>query len=86
MLVIVSNSGRNALPVEMALEARGRGIATIAVTSLEHSRAVAPRRPGGQRLYEICDVVIDNCGVAGDAAVELEGACGRVRVARCCAA
>jgi uncharacterized phosphosugar-binding protein len=80
VLVIVSNSGRNALPVEMAIEARGRGIATIAITSLEHSRAVAARHASGLRLFEACDVVIDNCGVAGDAALELDGIGEPVRV------
>ena len=80
VLLIVSNSGRNALPVEMAIEARERGIATIAITSLEHSRAVGARHASGLRLFEACDVVIDNCGVAGDAALELDGIGEPVRV------
>ncbi len=72
LLIITSNSGRNALPVEMAVEARSRGIQTIGITSLAHSRGVASRAACGARLFEVCDVVIDNCGVPGDAAVELE--------------
>ncbi|HSK09168.1 MAG TPA: SIS domain-containing protein [Vicinamibacterales bacterium] len=69
LLVVVSNSGRNPLPVEMALEGRRRGAAVVGITSLAHSRSVAPREPLGKRLFEVCDVVIDNCGVPGDALV-----------------
>jgi len=74
LLIIVSNSGRNELPVEMALEAGARGTKTIAITSLAHSLAAAPRTVSGKRLCEVADLVIDNCGVVGDASVELGGA------------
>jgi uncharacterized phosphosugar-binding protein len=80
LLLIVSNSGRNALPVEMALEARERGIPTICITSLAHSRSVQPREGINARLCEVCDIVIDNCGVAGDAALEVTERGGTVRV------
>jgi uncharacterized phosphosugar-binding protein len=80
LLVIVSNSGRNELPVEMALEARQRGIRTIAITSLAHSLAVASRTVSGQRLSEVADLVIDNCGAVGDASVLLDSAQGPVWV------
>lgn len=73
VLVIASNSGRNAVPVEMALTARDRGIATIAITSLLHSRAFPSRHPSGKRLFEVADVVLDNGGVPGDATLELPG-------------
>jgi len=69
LLIIISNSGRNALPVEMALEAKRRGITTIGITSLAYSQAVSSRLASGSRLFEVCDVVIDNCGVLGDAAL-----------------
>jgi uncharacterized phosphosugar-binding protein len=71
LLIVISNSGRNPLPVEMAMRARERGIATIGLTSLAHSRAVSSRAPGGKRLFEVCDVVIDNCGIAGDAGLDI---------------
>lgn len=73
LLVIVSNSGRNELPVEMALEGRGRGIRTIAITSLAHSRAVTARTGSGRRLFEVCDLTIDNCGKPGDAVLDVNG-------------
>lgn len=77
VVVITSNSGRNALPIEMALECKSRGIRTIAITSLAHSKSVSARHPSGKRLFEIADVVIDNCGVPGDAILEMEGLPGR---------
>ncbi len=66
-LLVASNSGRNAVPVELALEARSRGTTVIALTSLAHSRSVEPRAPSGLRLFEVADHVIDNHGVPGDA-------------------
>ena len=77
VVVIASNSGRNALPIEMALECKARGIKTIAITSLAHSQSVTARHPSGKRLFEIADVVIDNRGVPGDAILEMEGCPGK---------
>lgn len=73
ILVIISNSGRNGAPVELALEARRRGIQVIAVTSLGYSRQVSSRHSSGQKLYEIADIVLDNCAPHGDAVVKLPG-------------
>jgi len=78
VVVIISNSGRNALGIEMALECRARDIKTIAITSLAHSESVSARHPSGKRLFEIADLVIDNCGVPGDAVIEVEGLPGRI--------
>jgi uncharacterized phosphosugar-binding protein len=77
VVIIVSNSGRNAMPVETALWCNERGIKTIAITSLAHSKSVSSRQSGGKRLFEIADIVIDNCGVPGDAILEIEGLPGR---------
>lgn len=73
VLLIASNSGRNAVPVEFALGARARGVKVIALTSLAHSNATTARAPSGQRLFETADVVIDNCGVPGDALIKVPG-------------
>jgi uncharacterized phosphosugar-binding protein len=69
--LIVSNSGINAAIVEMAQLARSNGHPLIAITSLAHTRSVAPRHPAGMRLADLADVVIDNAAPAGDAAVQL---------------
>lgn len=69
--VVVSNSGRNGATVEMALIAIERHLPLIVVTSKEHSLAVASRHPSGRRLFELADVVIDNCAPPGDALLPL---------------
>ena len=77
VLFVFSNSGRNTAPVDMALEGKKRGMTTVCVTNLAHSRSVSSRHPSGTRLYEVCDVVIDNCGRPGDAAIRIgENLCG----------
>ena len=72
-LIVHSNSGRNTVPIEMADEARKMGVYTIGFTSLQHSRSVTSRHPSGKRLFEVCDTVVDNCGVPGDAAIHVDG-------------
>lgn len=73
VLVVVSNSGRNPVPIELALLARERGARTIGLVSARHMAAFPSRHRSGQRLGEVVDLVLDNCGVPGDAALTLEG-------------
>lgn len=72
-LIVISNSGRNAVPVEMAIEARSRGLTVIAVTGLETATAEPSRHPSGKRLHELADVVIDTHTPYGDAALTVDG-------------
>jgi uncharacterized phosphosugar-binding protein len=72
-LIVVSNSGINAAPVEAAMYGRGRGLVVTALTSLEHCRAVPSRHSSGRRLFEVADYVIDTCGPRGDAVLTIPG-------------
>jgi len=78
VLMVHSVSGRNAVAVEVAQAGRERGAYVIAVTSLQYSGAVQPRQAGMPRLFEVADLVLDDCVPAGDALVELTGLVQRV--------
>jgi uncharacterized phosphosugar-binding protein len=67
VLLVISNSGRNAAPIEMAMAARGDGIPVIAITSLLHSLSVTSRHASGKKLLDLADIVLDNHGSPGDA-------------------
>jgi uncharacterized phosphosugar-binding protein len=71
VVIIASNSGRNAYPIEMALACKARGATTIALTSLRHARAITSRHHSGKLLYQVTDLVLDNGGEYGDAALSV---------------
>lgn len=73
IVIIISNSGRNPAPVEMALEVKKLGAEVIALTSVDHSQNVTSNDPSGKKLMEIADIVLDNGCPAGDAMIELPG-------------
>ncbi|WP_277988984.1 SIS domain-containing protein [Ktedonosporobacter rubrisoli] len=71
--LISSNSGVNKAVIECAQQIKERGHTLVAVTSLEHTKQVDSRHPSGKKLYELADIVIDNCGPFGDALLTLPG-------------
>jgi uncharacterized phosphosugar-binding protein len=72
-LIIISTSGKNSVPVEMAIEAKNRRVNTIGITSLSFSKNVPIENPYGKRLFEVVDIVIDNHVPLGDAVIEING-------------
>ena len=72
-IIIISNSGINAVPVEMAKEAGALGMKVIALTSLEASKNFASRHSSGKKLFEYAAVVLDNCVEYGDAIAGVDG-------------
>lgn len=73
VLIVISLSGRNALPVEMAMGARARGLKVIGLTSLAYPRETASRHASGTYLKDHCDIVIDNKIAVGDAELTFDG-------------
>lgn len=72
VLVIVSLSGRNALPVEMATTARALGLKVIGVTSVAYAAETTSRHTSGTYLKDHCDVVLDSKIAIGDAEITLD--------------
>jgi uncharacterized phosphosugar-binding protein len=73
LLVIISLSGRNALPVEMATHARARGVKVIGVTSVAYAERTASRHSSGTFLKDHCDVVLDSRIPLGDTVLTQDG-------------
>ncbi|MDI9886019.1 SIS domain-containing protein [Streptomyces sp. HNM0645] len=73
VLVVVSLSGRNALPVEMALNARALGLKVIGVTSVAYASETKSRHTSGTFLKDHCDIVLDSKIAVGDAELTAEG-------------
>jgi uncharacterized phosphosugar-binding protein len=76
--IIVSNSGRNAAPIEMAQEMRARGVKVIAITNVAQSSRSTSRDASGKRLFELADIVIDNCIPEGDAVLPVPNSAQRI--------
>lgn len=73
VMFLFSNSGCNTVAVDMAMEAKAKGLSTVCITNLTHAARSTSRHPEGKKLCEVCDVVIDNMGCYGDAAVDVDG-------------
>lgn len=71
-MIIISNSGNNIAPVDAALRAKEKGIPVIAITAVEYSDYLTTKHRDGVKLKDVADVVLDNCSLIGDAAVEIE--------------
>ena len=71
-IIVISNSGKNSSPIEVALYARQKGLHVIGLTSLAMSTTIATVHPSGQRLHEIAEHVLDNGGVPGDTIIEVK--------------
>jgi uncharacterized phosphosugar-binding protein len=71
VVIVISNSGKNASPIEVALYAKAKGLTVAALTCLAMSKVTPSQHPSGRRLFEVADHVLDNGGVPGDAVIEV---------------
>lgn len=70
-VIVISNSGKNSSPIEVALHAKKKGCIVIALTSVAMSSTAQTVHPSGRKLHEIADHVLDNGGVPGDTVMKL---------------
>ena len=68
---IFSHSGINNVNIDVALEAKKRGMTVIACGSAEDSRGRASRHSSGKTLFDVADLVVDSCAPLGDASVPI---------------
>lgn len=70
-IIVISNSGKNSSPLEVAHYAKKKGLTVVGLTAFAMSSSYPTVHPEGKRLHEIADHVLDNHGVPGDAIVEV---------------
>lgn len=71
IFIVISNSGRNAMPIEMAELAKNNSNKVIAITSINQSSKYPARIKNQKKLYQIADYVIDNCVPSGDSIIPI---------------
>lgn len=76
--IVASNSGSNAVTSQLVSGLQKRGATVIAITSLTHATSTSARSTDLPRLHELADIVIDNGGAVGDAAIAIDGIDQRV--------
>lgn len=85
-LLVVSTSGINSVPIEMAMCAKEKGIPVIAIVSMAYENDVS-RHASGKKLHDVADIVLNNGVCHGDAAVtvgELEMKVGPISTISSC--
>ena len=71
--LIISSSGCNLVPIEMAEQFRRRGVKVVSIISRRHSEATASRHPQGKKLQDFSDITLDTGAPPGDAMVKIDG-------------
>lgn len=71
--LIVSSSGCNVVPIEMAQGFQRAGIRVVALVSRQHCDASTTKHPDGVKLTDCADLVLDTGAPAGDAMVQIDG-------------
>ncbi len=73
VVVVVSNSGINPVPIELAIEAKKLGATTIAITSAANYASAKSRHSSGRKLADVADLTVDSRVPAGDAILTFGG-------------
>jgi uncharacterized phosphosugar-binding protein len=71
--LVISSSGCNIVPIEIAEEFQRRGVKVVAIISREHSDESFSRRPDGKKLSDFANLTLDTGAPVGDAMVKLRG-------------
>ena len=71
--LIVSSSGCNIVPIEMAELFKKEGIPVVAILTQQHSEKSKSKRPDGKKLGDFADIILDTGAPVGDAMVYVDG-------------
>jgi uncharacterized phosphosugar-binding protein len=71
--LVISSSGCNLVPVEIAAGFRQRGVRVVAIITRQHSEASPAKHPDGKKLQDFADLVLDTGAPVGDAMVSIPG-------------
>ena len=71
--LVISSSGTNIVPIEMAEGFRRQRIRVVAILSKDHADKSASKRSDGKKLSDFADIVLDSGAPAGDAMVKIPG-------------
>jgi uncharacterized phosphosugar-binding protein len=71
--LVISSSGCNLVPIEMAAGFKQRRIRVVAILSRRHSEASRSQHPSGKKLSDFADLVLDTGAPVGDAMVRVPG-------------
>lgn len=71
--LIISSSGCNIVPIEMAEIFQSQGIKTVGLLSKNHSEASTSKKSDGKKLSDFSDLILDSGAPVGDAMVEIDG-------------
>lgn len=69
--LVISSSGCNLVPIEMAEQFQQRKIRVVAIISKAHGEASPSRRADGKKLSDFADLVLDTGAPVGDAMVRI---------------
>jgi uncharacterized phosphosugar-binding protein len=73
VFLVISNSGRNAVPIDFARSAQEHGHKVIVETCVAFSLSQPSRHSSGKRLLDYADVILDNHTPYADVVVQVEG-------------
>lgn len=71
--LVISSSGCNVVPIEIAEGFKKRGIKVVAIISKLHSEASSSKDSRGKKLQDFADIVLDTGAPPGDAMVKIAG-------------
>lgn len=68
---LFSHSGINNVNIDVAIEAKKRGMMVIAFGSAAEAKGKQSRHSSGKTIFEVADIVVDTCAPLGDSSVPL---------------